>query len=129
MTSGHAFRSLFEAIGGPAVIPALVEDLYQRVLADPVVAPFFDDVSVADVMAHQASFLSDVLDPAIGYSGRTMADAHGHLAIEDRHFDHVVQHLTEALRALAVPEPLVSEAVVRLSRLRPEIVSVRPGSR
>lgn len=119
--------TLLDAIGGVAVVPALVDELYQRVLQDPLVAPFFAGVSVSGVMQHQSSFLQHVLGGIGVYDGKSMHEAHRHLPIADRHFDRVLQHLREALRSLGVPEPLVIGALDRLATLRQEIVSVQEG--
>ena len=65
----------------PAV-NAAVERFYVRVLADPMLAPFFTDVNMERLKGHQFAFLSQALGGPQQYSGATMSASAR--AIEDR---------------------------------------------
>ena len=43
--------SIYEQIGGPDAVAAAVERFYQRVLADPDLAPFFAGTDLGSVLA------------------------------------------------------------------------------
>jgi hemoglobin len=102
--------SIYEQLGGAPAITTAVEDFYRRVLADEVLAPFFDDIDMDRQMAKQAAFLTMVTGGPNSYSGRDMRAAHAHLVkrgIGDRHFDLVVKHLGDTLASLGVAPELI----------------------
>lgn len=119
--------SLFERLGGSAAIEATVAEFYQRVLADPLLAPFFDGVDQARLERHQARFLSYAFGAAVPYNGAGMAQAHARLVREhglaERHFDAVIQHLDAALRALKVPDAERHEVRSAAQSLRPQVLA------
>ena len=49
---------LLEKIGGPAALEAAVEIFYEKIVADPNVAKFFDGVDMDKLKAHQRDFLT-----------------------------------------------------------------------
>jgi hemoglobin len=96
--------TLFERIGGKPAVQLAVEQFYVRVLADPLLAPFFEKTDLARLKSHQFAFLSQVMGGPRKYSGETMARAHSRLSIEERHLNAVAGHLVETLRSLGVSE-------------------------
>lgn len=115
--------SLYERIGGEPAVTAAVERFYERVLADPELKHFFDDVSISRLKAHQLAFLSQALGGPRQYSGASMHDAHSRLPIEQRHFDGVAVHLVETLRELTVPEDIIGAIGAALTPLSEQIVN------
>jgi methyl-accepting chemotaxis protein len=121
--------SLFERLGGVPAIKLAVEQFYDRVLADPELAPFFAHTNMGWLKARQNAFFIQALGGPPVYKGRDMRSAHAHLPIEPRHFERVASHLAETLRALNVPDPLVDEVLVRVAPLADDIVNTPPGDR
>jgi hemoglobin len=115
--------NLYDGLGGEAAIVAVVEKFYARVLADPMLAPFFANVEMSRLKRHQFAFLSQALGGPRRYSGVTMSKAHAHLRIEPRHFSAVAGHLVETLRELGVSEDLISEVGAAVTPLSREIVN------
>lgn len=115
--------TLYDRIGGEPAVIAAVELFYVRVLADPLLAPFFRGVEMARLKAHQFAFLSQALGGPQRYSGASMSRAHSRLSIEARHFDAVAAHLAETLRELGVSEQLVAEAGRTVTPLAAQIVN------
>jgi len=62
--------SLFDRSGGAPAITAAAELFYRRVLADPLLAPYFDDVDMDRQVANQAAFLTMALRGPDRYTGR-----------------------------------------------------------
>jgi len=119
--------SLFERLGGVPAVKLAVEQFYDRVLADPELAPFFADTNMAWLKARQNAFFIQALGGPPVYKGRDMRSAHAHLPIAPRHFERVVGHLADTLRALKVPEPLVDEVLSRMAPLQDEVVNTTPA--
>jgi hemoglobin len=115
--------TLYERIGGKPAVNAAVEQFYVRVVADPMLQPFFGNADMARLKAHQLAFLSQALGGPQEYSGATMARAHARLSIEQKHFDAVAVHLVETLRELGVPESIVSEVAAAVTPLASQIVN------
>jgi hemoglobin len=115
--------TLYDQIGGKPAISAAVERFYVRVLADPMLAPFFEKVDIPRLKAHQLAFLSQTLGGPQQYSGAAMARAHARLSIEQRHFDAVATPLVETLRELGVNEEIVAGVVTAIAPLAQQIVN------
>jgi hemoglobin len=115
--------TLYDRLGGEAAIVAAVEQFYVRVLADPMLAPFFKDIEMSRLKRHQFAFLSQALGGPSRYSGASMSKAHLHLAIEQRHFDAVAGHLVEVLRALGVSPEVIADVAAAVTPLSSQIVN------
>ena len=116
--------SLYERIGGAPAINVAVDRFYERVLADPMLAPFFEHVSVSRLKSHQFNFLSQALGGPQQYSGASMSAAHSRLRIEHRHFHAVSVHLVETLRGLGVSEDIIGEVAAAVAALASQVVNV-----
>jgi hemoglobin len=97
--------SLYDRLGGPQAIGAATEIFYRKVLADPLLASFFDDVDMDRQIAKQTAFLTMALGGPNGYTGRDLRTAHARLpGLSDVHVDRVIEHLADTLRELGVPD-------------------------
>ncbi|HLH44240.1 MAG TPA: group 1 truncated hemoglobin [Bryobacteraceae bacterium] len=115
--------TLYDQIGGEPAVRAAVEQFYARLLADPMIGPFFENTDRTRLKAHQFAFLSQALGGPQRYSGAAMSRAHARLRIEQRHFDAVVAHLAETLRELGVSQQLVAQAMQAIAPLASQIVN------
>src|SRR5258706_13459296 len=105
---------LYEEIGGTAVLKTAVAVLYQRMLADPAVAPWFSDIDMERLRSHQHAFLTTALGGPDVFTGRNLADAHAGLHVSVEAFDRMTDHLTGVLRDLGVATAAVAEVSERL---------------
>jgi methyl-accepting chemotaxis protein len=119
-------QPLYERLGGGPAIAAAVDGFYDRVLADPELAPFFENVN----MKVQRGRLAKFVGAAAGgppYRGRSMQAAHEHLPIEPRHFESVAGHLVAQLTDMGVDQELIDELVGLVAPLAGEIVNAPDG--
>lgn len=118
--------SLYERLGGEAAVDAAVDRFYEKVLADPALAPFFADTNMARQRNHQKQFLTFAFGGPNHYSGRGMRNAHQRLVAEkglnDTHFDAVVGHLGATLAELGVAPELVAEAAAIAETTRNDVL-------
>ncbi|WP_375478916.1 group 1 truncated hemoglobin [uncultured Jatrophihabitans sp.] len=115
--------TLLDAIGGRSALTRLVDELYERICADPAVAGYFDGVDLVRVRSHMVDLLTAVAgDDPHAYHGRDMHEAHAALGITDDDFDRVASHIVDVLGALPTSEPLVDEVLERIAPLRALIV-------
>jgi hemoglobin len=120
--------SIFDSIGGTPAVRAAVDELYVRLRDDPALAEYFVDVDMAQLKAHQRSFIAAAIGGPQVYSGRDMAAAHRGLDITDADFDAVVGHLVETLTGLGVPTATIGEIGAKLLPLRADIVTAPPAA-
>jgi hemoglobin len=117
--------TIYERLGGLVSIDVAVDQLYDRLVGDPELAPFFDRVDLRRLRAHQKAFLATALGWPSPYAGACLADAHRHIAIDDRHVDLVAGHLAAVLAGLGVSPALVDEVVSAVDGLRDEVLGRR----
>jgi len=115
--------SLLQELGGREAVEAVVTSFYEKVLADPRLAPFFRNVSMSRLSAHQIDFFCAVLGGADLYRGRNMVAAHAGMDITDTHFDAVAGHLVATLTELGVPEAARAKVLGLVAPLRSQIVN------
>ncbi|WP_306319455.1 MULTISPECIES: group 1 truncated hemoglobin [unclassified Streptomyces] len=115
--------TIFEKIGGADAVGTVVDILYDRILADEELAPYFMDVDLDRLKEHQRLFVGQALGSTEIYPGRVMAHAHAPLAITDTAFDRVVDHLGAALAEAGVDEATIGTIAGTLSPLRKDIVT------
>jgi hemoglobin len=113
--------SIYDEIGGTAAVSAAVDQFYERVVADPALAPYFDGTDMIRLKKHQRAFIAAAIGGPEPYLGRNMAEAHARLAITSADFDRVVGHLVDTLEALGVPAPIIGTIGETLAPLKGEI--------
>ncbi|WP_257454125.1 group I truncated hemoglobin [Archangium lipolyticum] len=102
-------RSLYEQLGGEEMVSKAVTIFYRKVLADPLLKPFFENMDMVRLEAMQRAFLVTAFGGPGSYSGRDMRRAHTRLVVRgmgDVHFDAVITHLDDTLAELNVVKPL-----------------------
>ncbi len=98
-------QSLYQRIGGHKTMNAAVDVFYRKVLDDPTIRYFFEDVDLDLQRAKQKRFLSMVCGGPHQFTCKQMREAHAHLlalGLNDQHFDHVIDHLKASLEACGV---------------------------
>jgi hemoglobin len=115
--------TLYERLGGEGGIDAVVDDFYDRVLADERVDHHFEDVDVTALRAHQKQFVAAAAGGPVEYDGREMAAAHAGLDITGAEFDVVVGHLEAALVANGASEADREALLSEVASLEPAVVS------
>jgi hemoglobin len=116
--------SLYEELGGKAAIAAVVEEFYERVLADSTLAPMFAGVDVDRLRRHQAAFLVSALGGPNEYRGRGMRQAHAGLNITAAQFGAVAGHLSDALAACGVPDSTIATVIGHVAQLQGDVVGL-----
>ncbi len=113
--------SLYDRLGGEPAIDALVNSLYDRVLADAELQPFFEHTPMDKQRAIQHEFLCAALGGPMAYTGKPLGYVHQGLGITTRHFAKFVQHCLESLQDLGVSGEDTDEVISRLNTFANEI--------
>lgn len=118
-----AVASLFEKLGGTVAIQAVVDEFYQRVLADAELEPYFAHTDMDQQTKHQVNFISMALGGPKHYTGRSMKIAHEDLGITEGHFDLVAGHLVGALQWVGVQQDDIDQVMAAVAPLKDDIVA------
>ena len=117
-----AGETLYHRLGGKEQISNVVDEFYERVLADETVAHFFGDVDMAAQRAHQTQFLSAVAGGPVEYDGDDMREAHEGMGIEPQHFAAIATHLEAALREFDVPDGDIEAIMSEVAALEDDVL-------
>src|ERR1700704_4957424 len=85
--------SIYSRIGGYEAIEGVVEDFYDRVLADDELSGFFTGTNMGRLKGKQADFFAAARGGPESYPGPPMKQVHQGRGITMHHFDLVAQHL------------------------------------
>jgi len=118
-----AQQSMFDKYGGFSVVSKIVLDLYERLLDDDDLGPFFDDVEFAKIVDHQTKFVSSVMGGPASYTDNQIEKLHSHLAIGSDHFDRLAVILTEVLKDHGVADEDAGEIVGAFAARRHLVVN------
>jgi len=113
----------FERIGGTPAVTAVVDELYVRLTADPLVGHYFENIDLPRQKRHMVLMLTKVLGGPDTYEGRALDEAHQPLDISDADYDRVGEHLMAILGEAGAPEDIQGRVVEVLGAVRPQVVS------
>jgi len=123
--------SLYRRIGHAGGLLWLVNSLYRRVLADPLLMPYFkhlDDQDRQWLRWHMLTLLAVVTGGPSKYKGRDLHEAHADLHITEEAFDQVVWHLQETLQELGVQQEDEQAILAEVRARRPAVVTFEESS-
>jgi len=118
--------TLYNQIGGAAAVNVAVDIFYQKVLDDPRIAHFFNDIDMLQQKRKQKSFLSFVFGGPATYNGKDMRQAHARLVskgLVGEHFDAVAEHLEATLEELNVADELIDEVMAVADSVRGDVLN------
>ena len=95
-------QTLYEKYGGFSTVSKIVMTLYDRLLDDDDVGPFFDDVDMPRLIDHQTKFVASLMGGPASFSDAQIQAAHAHLAIGPAHFDILKDIVAETLTEFGV---------------------------
>ena len=119
-------KTLYERLGGPAAVDAVVETIYRKVLQDERISEFFDDVDMERQILKQKSFLTMVFGGPAAYSGMDMRAGHKHLVergISDNHVDVVIELLACSLKENGVREDDIAAVAAIANSVRDDVLN------
>jgi hemoglobin len=123
--------SLYQRIRYAGGLLWLVNTLYLRVLADPLLMPYFkhlDDQDRQWLRWHMLTLLAVVTGGPSKYEGRDLHEAHADLHITAEAFDQVVWHLQATLRELEVQQEDQQAILAEVRARRAAVVTFEESS-
>lgn len=114
-------KVLFERLGGASAVADIVNEMYDRVLSDPELAPFFDGTSMEHLRKMQFHFLASAFDGPVDYSGAELTQIHAGRGIKGKHFAKFCGHFADVLEDRGVAARDVDDALGRLAMYKDKI--------
>ncbi len=96
--------TLYDKYGGFGTVSKIVMRLYDKLLDDDDVGPFFDDVDMPKLIDHQTKFVASLMGGPASFSDTHIERAHHHITIGARHFDQLKALVTETLEEFGVED-------------------------
>jgi hemoglobin len=103
--------TLYERLGGRDGIRAVVDDFYDRLVADEELGPYFDGADVERLRRTQTDFLCEAAGGPETYDAAPVRDAHSHVPFTPSDVQRAVDLLSESLDEFDVADE-DAEAVV-----------------
>jgi truncated hemoglobin YjbI len=120
---------MYEAIGGPERVRAVLVALYDRLFDDPMVGFLFAGKDRARIVERQLAFTCRFLGGPERYEGAPLPEAHAGLPLLPGHFDRRHHLLEQVLVEQGVPDE-VRRVWLRLDEgLRGSVLSAGAGAR
>jgi hemoglobin len=123
--------SLYQRIGYAGGLLWLVDTLYLRVLADPLLMSYFkhlDDQRRQGLRWHMLTLLAVVASGPNKYQGRDLHEAHADLHITEEAFDRLLWHLQETLQTLGFQREDEQAILAEVRARRAAIVTFEKSS-
>ena len=104
---------------------AAVGIFYDKIMADPTLAPYFDKLDMNAQIQKQVAFMTMAFGGPNHYTGRDLRTSHAPLVrrgLGGAAFDSVVNHLVAALGELKVDAGLIDEIVALVETTRGDVL-------
>ncbi|WP_336037984.1 group I truncated hemoglobin [Halobacterium yunchengense] len=95
---------LYERLGGREGIRAVVDDFYDRLVADDRLGPYFEGADVDSLRRTQTDFLCEAAGGPETYDAAPVREAHRHVPFTPADVERAVELLSASLDAFDVPE-------------------------
>ena len=118
--------ALYDELGGEAAVGLALDHFYPKVLANPVVSPFFEGVDMAKLKERALPFVTMALGGPNLYQGSGLREVHKHLltrGLDDRAFDAFVGLFEDVLNELGVAKDKLDEVMALLQVARAEVLN------
>ncbi len=121
-TASRGSDSLYRAVGSEAGVERLVTQLLERVYADERISGLFQNSDRADLQRLiEEQFCVEFGGPCT-YSGRSMTESHGGLAIKHKEFEAFVEDLILAMEDLEMATSSQNRILAIFAPMRDEVV-------
>jgi len=108
-------ETLYDRIGGEPTIEKMVTAFYQRVLADPLLAPFFENTSIEKLGKMQIAFFRIALGGGEPDKMPSLYASHRGRGIKSVHLSRFTELLVETLKEVGIDEADAQKVYERIA--------------
>lgn len=115
--------SLFDRLGGEAVLRPLVADFIVRLCSDQMIGFLFAGVDRPRLIEREFQMTARMLGADVPYEGRPLPEAHARFQVMDGQFARRRLLLMQTMRDHGAPEDITRTLIAHTDRLRPLLVA------
>lgn len=115
-------QSIYEKYGGFATVSRIVMRLYDQILDDDDLGPFFDDTDMPKLIDHQTKFVASLMGGPASFTDAHITGAHRGMDIRDKHFDRLKQLVGATLDEFGVETADTQEVLDGIEARRAALV-------
>jgi len=116
-------ETLYVRLGERDGIRAVVDDFYDRLVADDQLGPFFEDADMDLLRRTQTDFLCEAAGGPETYDAAPVREAHIDVPFEPVHIERAVELLEESLDAFDVPDEDAAAVVDAVAAYETELLA------
>ena len=116
---------LFELLGGSVAVNTATLRLYEKVIADPSLSPYFKGMNMEAQAKKFVGFMTMAMGGSHEYKGADLRRAHERLVktgMGDGHFDRIVDLLESTLLEMGVDPDLVQQTLELVASTRADVL-------
>lgn len=117
--------TMWKILGEGVKLNQILNDFYDKVLVDPLLAPFFKGVTKDHIVGKQYAFLNQIYTGKDCYFGDRPRNAHQWMIISDSLFDHREKLFADSCIKCGLEEPYLSEILAFDESYRDAIVKTK----
>lgn len=114
--------ALFETFGGREGLTKIMDDVMPRWLQNPRTRPFFEGSDQERIKLQLVEQFCVIMKGPCEYSGRTMAEAHRGMNVDEGAFYALVEELQRSLNAMDVPFAAQNRLIAALAPMHRDII-------
>jgi hemoglobin len=115
--------TLYDRLGGREGIRAVVDEFYDRLLADEELGPFFEDADLEMLRRTQTDFLCEAAGGPESYDAAPVREAHLHVPFTEDHIRRAIDILEATLAAFDVPEEDADRVVQAIAAYEADLLA------
>jgi len=116
-------ETLYVRLGERDGIRTVVDDFYDRLVADDQLGPFFEDADMDLLRRTQTDFLCEAAGGPETYDAAPVREAHIDVPFEPVHIERAVELLEESLDAFDVPDEDAAAVVDAVAAYETELLA------
>lgn len=117
-------KTLYERLGGQEGISAIVRDIIDNHLKNPIIKVRFERADIPKLQRLAVEFFCMGAGGSENYTGREMREAHAGMNISEQEFVAVIDDILDALDKNSIPPETRTEVLGILYSMKNEIVRV-----
>lgn len=115
-------QNLYDSFGGREGLVKIMDDVMPRWLANPRTRPFFENSDQERIKLQLVEQFCVIMKGPCEYSGRTMAEAHRGMNVDEGAFYALVEELQRTLNAMDVPFAAQNRLIAALAPMHRDII-------
>lgn len=118
-----ADSNAYDRLGGADGIDRLITGFYDRVKADPDLAPFFAHADMSHLLAMQHEFVAAALGGPEQFAPSTIQQAHAGRGIRARHYVKFLDLFLASLTGAGLDQDDIDRVLERMALAAPDVIA------